>query len=475
MNRWVWRLAATVAASGALLLGSAAAAGAHTRASRAHGTAHARTGVATRHRRIHDAKPPAFAQRLSPQVRFTGRRPTGYSVTFRYYDPSATSVQIKGEWYFANALTGAQGVLPSQWSRGDFPLTYPNQGPPANWPVITMSKDQRTGVWTYTTPLPSGVFTYGFFVNCSSSTQTGCTEISDPSNPPWNQHGNVVTGSMEPTSQVYVPSDPAFGTLDFSWEAPNRVHGTLRDLTYTSPDHATPAGQNYLAIYTPPGYDPHRAAAYPTLYLLHGGGGNEVDWSTQGAAGNILDNLIDTGQIPPMVVVMPNFNGYKDPVVFPPQNCVSSPASWETDFDNDVIDNVIPYVEGHYNVSPAASERAFAGLSIGGCVTNSLLFNYTSDFGYFGVMSPAPSVPSVAEAEANATALRQVGILSGGGWQEPLAGSASLPQPRTEVTNLEAAGVGVTPDFFNGGHEWYVWRQMLRDFLTKVAFQPVLG
>jgi hypothetical protein len=34
----------------------------------------------------------------------------------------------------------------------------------------------------------------------------------------------------EPTSQVYVPSDPAFGTNDLSQEAPNSVSG---------PDHLT--------------------------------------------------------------------------------------------------------------------------------------------------------------------------------------------------------------------------------------------
>lgn len=39
---------------------------------------------------------------LSPQVTHTRTAPTGYQVTFRYRDPKATRVQIKGEWYFAN-------------------------------------------------------------------------------------------------------------------------------------------------------------------------------------------------------------------------------------------------------------------------------------------------------------------------------------------------------------------------------------
>jgi hypothetical protein len=35
------------------------------------------------------------------------------------------------------------------------------------------------------------------------------------------------------------------------------------------------------------------------------------------------------------------------------------------------------------------------------------------------------------------------------------------------------AGQLVTRDFINSGHEWYVWRILLRDFLTWVAFFPV--
>ena len=63
-------------------------------------------------------------------------------------------------------------------------------------------------------------------------------------------------------------------------------------------------GANFLAIYTPPGYQAHRSKPYPTLYLSPGAGLNEVDWSTQGDASNIVDNLIDKHQIQPIVVVL---------------------------------------------------------------------------------------------------------------------------------------------------------------------------
>ena len=119
---------------------------------------------------------PALAQSetpqiVSPEVVHTGTGPTGYEVTFRYYDPTATNVRIKGEWFFsddanssASPATSA-GYLPSEWMPGYFPIAYPNSTA-ANWPVNEMTLDPSTGVWSFTTPLPSGVFTYARRSEC---------------------------------------------------------------------------------------------------------------------------------------------------------------------------------------------------------------------------------------------------------------------------------------------------------------------
>jgi S-formylglutathione hydrolase FrmB len=44
--------------------------------------------------------------------------------------------------------------------------------------------------------------------------------------------------------------------------------------------------------------------------------------------------------------------------------------------------------------------------------------------------------------------------------------------PAREVSTFAQAGIPVTTNFINGGHEWYVWRILLKDFLTRVAFLP---
>lgn len=75
-----------------------------------------------------------------------------------------------------------QELMPTEWEPGDFPPVSPNSTNP-NWPVAEMVKGNE-GVWTYTIPLPSGVFTDGFFVDCPTEDTAECPQISDPENRP---------------------------------------------------------------------------------------------------------------------------------------------------------------------------------------------------------------------------------------------------------------------------------------------------
>ena len=385
----------------------------------------------------------------TPEVVYTGRAPTGYAVTFRYVSPAAKSVEIRGEWYFArpgdlariaatpaHPIVEGQGLLPAQWRPGDFPLQHPNSTA-GNWPLANMRKG-KDGVWTYTVPLPSGAFTYQFFVD----------------------------GATTALSVVFVPSDPAFDTIDYRWQGPANRKGRLVLVTYPSRDRGAPAHENRLVVYTPPGYDPARGKPYPTLYLSHGGGENEMGWSTRGDVGNILDNLIDHGEIQPIVVVMPNAQGLSN-------------ADMNEAYDRDIIDNVIPYVEKHYHVSRSAADRAFSGLSLGGMLTNSFIIKHPEVFQYYGMMSAGLPAENATLTAAQIAALRGKSIWIGGGWEDVIfaagwnMGSIRIHTgPAREVSTFARAGIPVTTDFIHGGHEWYVWRILLKDFLTRVAFMP---
>lgn len=60
-----------------------------------------------------------------------------------------------------------------------------------------------------------------------------------------------------------------------------------------------------MHVYTHPGYESGNQK-YPVLYLIHGGSDEDSGASAIGRAGFILDNLLASNKIKPMIVVMPN-------------------------------------------------------------------------------------------------------------------------------------------------------------------------
>ena len=57
-------------------------------------------------------------------------------------------------------------------------------------------------------------------------------------------------------------------------------------------------------VYLPPGYA-RNSKRYPVLYLVHGAGDSQDEWTSTGHAHYILDNLIAAGKARPMIIVMP--------------------------------------------------------------------------------------------------------------------------------------------------------------------------
>jgi enterochelin esterase-like enzyme len=174
-----------------------------------------------------------------------------------------------------------------------------------------------------------------------------------------------------------------------------------------------------------------------------------------------MDNLINKGEIQPVVVVMPNRAGYAN-------------STFNEAYDRDLIDNMIPYVEKHYHVSTSAMDRAFSRLSMGGMLTNSFIIKHPEVFQYYGMMSAGLPPAYGTLTPEQAAALQGKSIWVGGGWQDVIheKGFTVHTGPAREVSTLAKAGIPVATNFVNGGHEWYVWRILLKDFLTRVAFLP---
>ncbi len=159
-------------------------------------------------------------------------------------------------------------------------------------------------------------------------------------------------------------------------------------------------------VYLPPHYSSDRK--YPVLYLLHGIGGNEWEWSDYIHADVIIDNLIADGRATPMIVVMPNGRALADdrpPApdrTFSPQN-----AEGFAKFERDLLDCLIPAIQAKYSASTNRQQRALAGLSMGGGQSLNFGLNHLDTFAWVGGFSSAPNTKPPAELVPNPAAARE--------------------------------------------------------------------
>jgi enterochelin esterase-like enzyme len=160
-------------------------------------------------------------------------------------------------------------------------------------------------------------------------------------------------------------------------------HGKLETIEY---DSTTVGAKRKAQVYTPPGYSKDKK--YPVLYLLHGIGGDENEWTRGGVANVILDNLYADKKAVPMIVVIPNGRaakdlGPRDP--FPRQ----SPAF--AAFEDDLLKDLIPFIEKSYSVNTDRESRALAGLSMGGGQSLNFGLGHIDTFAWVGGFSSAPN------------------------------------------------------------------------------------
>jgi enterochelin esterase-like enzyme len=166
----------------------------------------------------------------------------------------------------------------------------------------------------------------------------------------------------------------------------------LGNLELVEYDSTTVGIRRKAQVYTPPGYSPEHK--YPVLYLLHGIGGDENEWPRGGSPDVILDNLYADNKAAPMIVVLPNGRAAKDVTARDPIPR-QSPAF--AAFEQDLLTDLIPFIEKTYSVKADRESRAIAGLSMGGGQALNFGLNNLDTFAWVGGFSSAPNTRPPAE------------------------------------------------------------------------------
>lgn len=170
-------------------------------------------------------------------------------------------------------------------------------------------------------------------------------------------------------------------------------HGRLERVDY---DSKTLGVKRWLQVYTPPGYSKERK--YPVLYLLHGIGGNErEEWAKGGVPHVILDNLIADRKAVPMLIVLPNGNATTNQAGPGGRGGFGDLTGWGRPFENDLIKDIIPFIEASYSVKAERGNRALAGLSMGGGQSLNIGLANLDTFAWIGAFSAAPNTKPAAE------------------------------------------------------------------------------
>ncbi|MBD0377329.1 MAG: esterase family protein [Flavisolibacter sp.] len=163
-------------------------------------------------------------------------------------------------------------------------------------------------------------------------------------------------------------------------------------------DSKTVGTKRRLLVYTPPGYSTGKK--YPVLYLLHGIGGTEREWFKWSEPNVILDNLIADKKIVPMIVVFPNGRAMKNDSdtgnIFAPEKIQAF-----ANFENDLLNDVIPFIESKYPVIKDREHRALAGFSMGGGQSLDFGLPHLNTFAYVGGFSSAPNTKPPQELVPN--------------------------------------------------------------------------
>jgi enterochelin esterase-like enzyme len=145
------------------------------------------------------------------------------------------------------------------------------------------------------------------------------------------------------------------------------------------------------------------------------------------------------------------------------------------DVDEQLFNNVIPFMNRNYDVQRNASGRAIAGLSMGGYQSFYTGLVHVQDFSAIGPFSPI-YFPSAADRVAITNALSNPKLINRKiKYFDVLIGSAdNVVLPLTDQIDslLNTAGIRHTFELIPGGiHSYDVWRPALFNFAQKI-FQP---
>ncbi len=326
-----------------------------------------------------------------------------------------------------------------------------------------MKKDAATGLWTATVgPAAPDMYPYCFVVDGVS--------VMDPENDQYFPNEGFKNSLLEIPGQGTLPHD-----------IKNVQHGRLEYIHYYS---KSLGATNQAVVYLPPGYMMDFQKRYPVFYLISGTTDTEEVYYKVGRVNYILDNLLAEKKAKEMIVVLP----YGNPVKLKKPDAPTTVAGATTKegsealaaqmrfggdvFSQDLINDLMPYIEKNYRTLADRDHRAIGGFSRGG---NQALYNGLANLDKFSYLCSYSSFTSTdipgAYDNADDTNKKIRLFWLGVGTDDFLYGNA-----RDYMEFLDKKGIRSVKEFTSDkyGHTWmnakyFLWKTLPLLFNKKAA------
>lgn len=278
------------------------------------------------------------------------------------------------------------------------------------------------------------------------------TIVSANAQPGGGMFGNMPQIDVKFNEYIVAPES-------YDKEAAGIERGTIEEVEYKS---TTVGTTRKATVYLPPKYD--KSKKYPVLYLLHGIGGDHKEWM-QGTPNIIMDNLYAQGKAKPMIIVMPN--GRALPNDKPEGNVYSAEMTKGFEiFERDLIDDLIPFIQGKYSTYTDQEHRAIAGLSMGGGQSLNFGLGNLDKFAYVGGFSSAPNTKQpeqlIPDVEAAKKANKVLWMVCGS--KDFLMFNSSRLKAFCDKNEVPCTLI----EYPEGQHDFVVWKYGLYNFAQLI-------
>ena len=209
----------------------------------------------------------------------------------------------------------------------------------------------------------------------------------------WSAEGADSKGLPLSNFRVKVSHDTVVKDTVSHWTDPARnqkestITGTIKYHRNFKADDLLPRD---VLVWLPPAYEKNNRERYAVLYMNDGQNIFDAATSSFGTEWRVdesCDSLIQTGKIPPLIVVAINNSSDRDQEY--------QPGLKGTAYMNFIVNRLKPFIDSTYRTEPSAEHTLVGGSSAGATVSFMLAWQYPDVFSKAICMSPALKIQDI--------------------------------------------------------------------------------